>query len=127
MKRRALLIEDNENNRYLLALLLQHAGYEVMQAENGKLGIEIARTGRPDIILLDIQMPEMDGYEVVTVLKHDPDVAAIPVIGVSSFAMQGDRERALKSGFSGYIEKPVDPELFASEITALTIRSVHSI
>lgn len=117
--KRALLIEDNENNRYLLTLLLQHASFEVFTAPNGKLGIEAARKETPDIILLDIQMPEMDGYEVIQALRSDPILYAIPVLGVSSFAMPGDRDRALKLGFTGYIEKPVDPERFASEVSRL--------
>jgi two-component system cell cycle response regulator DivK len=116
MPLKAVLIEDNENNRYLLTLLMEHAGFEVVVAADGKSGIDIARREGPDIILLDIQMPEMDGYEVATALKKDPVLARIPIVGVSSFAMPGDRDRAMRTGFAGYIEKPVDPERFAQSV-----------
>jgi len=116
MTLKALLVEDNENNRYLLRLLLEQAGFTVVTAEEGKLGIAMAREEHPDVILLDIQMPEMDGYEVATVLKSDPALRRIPIVGVSSFAMPGDREKAIRSGFAGYIEKPVDPERFADSV-----------
>lgn len=116
MPLKAVLIEDNENNRYLLTLLMEHAGFEVVVAADGKSGIDVARREGPDIILLDIQMPEMDGYEVASALKKDPGLAHIPIVGVSSFAMPGDRDRAMRTGFAGYIEKPVDPERFAQSV-----------
>jgi CheY-like chemotaxis protein len=116
---KALLVEDNANNRYLFTLLLQHAGFSVVVAPDGMSGLEMARTERPDVILLDIQMPEMDGYDVAQRLKQDQALLAIPLIGVSSFAMPGDREKAIKSGFVGYIEKPVDPDRFADTVRKL--------
>lgn len=118
MPLKAILIEDNENNRYLLTLLLEHAGFEVAAAADGKSGVDLARRESPDVILLDIQMPEMDGYEVAAVMKQDPLLAPVPIIGVSSFAMPGDRDKAMRVGFAGYIEKPVDPERFAQSVTA---------
>lgn len=117
--KKALLVEDNENNRYLFDVLLRHAGFAVVIARDGKSGLAMARQERPDVILLDIQMPEMDGYEVARVLKSDPSLADIPVLGVSSFAMPGDRERALGAGFAGYIEKPVDPDNFGDTVRDL--------
>jgi two-component system cell cycle response regulator DivK len=120
---KALLVEDNDNNRYLLKLLLEAANIAVVVAVNGHHALELARTERPDCILLDIQMPEMDGYEVAAHLKADDQLAHIPVIGVSSFAMPGDREKAFRMGFAGYVEKPVDPELFAA--TVLRILAEH--
>ena len=119
MPLKALLIEDNENNRYLLSLLLEHAGFTVVSAVNGKSGLDMARLEAPDLILLDIQMPEMDGYQVAAILKSDPVLERIPIIGVSSFAMPGDRERAMRAGFAGYIEKPVDPEQFGQSVRAI--------
>lgn len=113
---KALLVEDNENNRYLFTLLLTHAGFSVVIATNGREGLEKAGAEDPDVILLDIQMAEMDGYEVAGRLKQDPALQTIPVIGVSSFAMPGDRLRAMDAGFAGYIEKPVDPDLFADTV-----------
>jgi CheY-like chemotaxis protein len=85
--------------------------------------LEIVRAEQPDFILLDIQMPEMDGYEVAAHLKTDPELARIPIIGVSSFAMPGDRERAMRMGFAGYVEKPIDPERFVEAV--LTILERH--
>jgi two-component system, cell cycle response regulator DivK len=117
--KRVLLVEDNENNRYLFTLLLTHAGFSVVTAANGREGLEKANAEKPDVILLDIQMGEMDGYEVAERLKRDPELRRIPIIGVSSFAMPGDHRRALEAGFAGYIEKPVDPELFAETVTKL--------
>jgi len=115
-RQRALLVEDNENNRYLLTLLLDAENISVIVAENGHIGLKMARSEHPDCILLDIQMPEMDGYELATRLKADAELAAIPIIGVSSFAMPGDREKAMRMGFAGYIEKPVDPEHFVETV-----------
>jgi two-component system cell cycle response regulator DivK len=123
MERKALLVEDNENNRYLLTLLLKAAGLAVAIAEDGRSALEIARRERPDVILLDIQMPEMDGYEVAAHLKRDAELAPIPIIGVSSFAMPGDREKAIRTGFAGYIEKPVDPERFAETVLSILERA----
>ena len=120
---KALLVEDNENNRYLLKLLLEASHISVIVAENGLHALGLARSERPDCILLDIQMPVMDGYEVAAHLKADPRVADIPIIGVSSFAMPGDRDKAFRMGFAGYVEKPVDPEHFAS--TVLRILADH--
>jgi two-component system, cell cycle response regulator DivK len=119
VRRRALVIEDNENSRYLLTLLLEHAGFEVIAASTGRSGIESARATPPDIVLLDIQMPEMDGYETAASLKSDPGLSAIPIVGVSSFAMPADRDRALRAGFAAYIEKPVDPDTFGRTIAQL--------
>ena len=118
MSLKAVLIEDNENNRYLLRLLLEHAGFAVVVLENGRSAVDTVRREAPDVVLLDIQMPEMDGYEVAAVLKRDPEAARVPIVGVSSFAMPGDRDKALRSGFAGYIEKPVDPERFADSVMA---------
>ena len=119
MERKALLVEDNENNRYLLTLLLKNAGFTVVIAEDGRSALEIAQREQPDVILLDIQMPEMDGYEVATHLKGDAELARIPIVGVSSFAMPGDREKAIRMGFAGYIEKPVDPEHLSETVLSI--------
>jgi two-component system, cell cycle response regulator DivK len=116
MKPVALLVEDNENNRYLATLLLEHGGFRIIHAVNGREGLDAASREKPDIIILDIQMPEMDGYETAVRLKADAELAAIPIVGVSSYAMAGDREKAMKIGFAGYIEKPINPETFVGEI-----------
>ncbi len=116
MSRTVLLIEDNEQNRYLTTFLLEKAGYRVVAAEDGPKGIELARSFVPDFILLDIQLPTMDGYAVARALKSDPRLSAIPIVAVTSYAMAGDRQRVLASGAQGYIEKPINPDTFVSEI-----------
>jgi CheY-like chemotaxis protein len=111
-----LIIEDNEQNYYLMRFLLEKNGFAILGAENGKKGIEMARRHKPLAILLDIQLPEMDGYAVAAKLKYDPELKDIPIIAVTSYAMVGDRERILAAGADGYIEKPIDPETFVAEI-----------
>lgn len=111
-----LLIEDNEKNRYLATFLLTARGHEVVPAESGALGIELAGQIRPDIIVLDIQLPEMNGYDVARALKSDPRLSPIPIVAVTSYAMVGDREQSMAAGCNGYIEKPINPETFATEI-----------
>jgi CheY-like chemotaxis protein len=116
MRRKILLIEDNEQNRYLATFLLERRGHEVVPAADGPLGIDLAGRIRPDLILLDIQLPGIDGYAVARALKSDPATRSVPVVAVTSYAMAGDRERSMEAGCDGYIEKPIDPETFASEI-----------
>jgi two-component system cell cycle response regulator len=98
--------------------LLQAFGHDVHGARDGAEGVEIARQHRHDLILLDIHMPKMDGYEVAQRLRKDPDCYAIPIVAVTALAMVGDREKLLTSGFNGYISKPIDPETFASRVQA---------
>jgi len=116
MTRTLLIIEDNEQNFYLMRFLLEKNGFEVIGAENGKEGIEKALLIKPQGILLDIQLPEMDGYAVASELKKHDELRGVPIIAVTSYAMVGDRERVLAAGATGYIEKPIDPETFVSEI-----------
>ena len=111
-----LYIEDNEQNQYLVRYLLENAGYRIALASDGGEGIQLASELKPDLILLDIQLPGMDGYQVAKVLKATPELADIPIVAVTSYAMVGDRERAIQSGCSGYIEKPIDPDNFATQI-----------
>src|SRR5436853_335690 len=101
MKPKILLVEDNENNRYLAQFLLQREGFVVKVAVNGKQALEIALQENPDLVVMDIQMPEMDGYETAMRFKNEPVLAKIPLVGVSSFAMPGDRAKAIKVGFIG--------------------------
>jgi two-component system, cell cycle response regulator DivK len=115
-KPKILLVEDNENNRYLAQFLLEREGFGIEVAVNGRQALEAARRNRPDLVVLDIQMPEMDGYETAERFKSDPALCDIPLVGVSSYAMPGDRDRALKAGFAGYIEKPINPDTFGQEV-----------
>jgi two-component system, cell cycle response regulator DivK len=116
MKARILCIEDNEQNLYLVTFLLNSNGYEVLQAREGREGIDSAVRNKPDLILLDIQLPAMDGYAVARTLRANPDLDTIPVVAVTSYAMVGDREKALNAGCSGFIEKPINPDTFVMQI-----------
>jgi CheY-like chemotaxis protein len=116
MNPRILIIEDNEQNRYLAAFLLRQHGLEILFAHTGSEGVVMARAERPNLILMDIQMPEMDGYEAARQIFAQPETRAIPVVAVTSYAMVGDREKAMSMGFTDYIEKPFDPETFAGRI-----------
>lgn len=118
-----LIIEDNEQNLYLEQFLLEAQGHTITSALNGKTGIAMAQQGRFDVILLDIQLPDMDGHDVARTLTALPDWKAVPMIAVTSFAMSGDREKALSVGCRGYIEKPIDPDLFVQQIEAIVKKS----
>ena len=111
-----LIIEDNEQNLYLMRFLLEKDDFTVIGAHNGPEGIRMALARKPTVILLDIQLPEMDGYAVVAELNTHREFDGVPIIAVTSYAMVGDRERILAAGFTGYIEKPIDPETFVEEI-----------
>lgn len=114
--KRILIIEDNEQNLYLMRFLLEKHGFEVHDARDGPAGILAACASRPDVILLDIQLPLMDGYAVAEALRLEPSLEGVPIIAVTSYAMVGDRERALASGATDYIEKPVDPDTFVDRV-----------
>lgn len=116
MNNRLLIIEDNEQNLYLMRFLLEMGGFAIIGAEDGRKGIEMALSCKPLAILLDIQLPEMDGYAVAAELKKHPELDLVPIIAVTSYAMVGDRENILAAGATGYIEKPINPETFVAEI-----------
>jgi two-component system, cell cycle response regulator DivK len=116
MNDKLLIIEDNEQNLYLMRFLLERSGFTILGAETGRQGIEMALSCRPLAILLDIQLPEMDGYAVAAELKRHRQLDNVPIIAVTSYAMVGDRENILAAGATGYIEKPIDPETFVAEI-----------
>ena len=116
MSRTILIIEDNEQNMYMMRFLLEKNGFSVAGAQDGMAGLEAARRLLPQAILLDIQLPAMDGYAVAAELRKDPLLQAIPIIAVTSYAMPGDREKVMAAGADGYIEKPINPETFVAEI-----------
>lgn len=116
MKTKILYIEDNEQNLYLVSFMLNDKGYEVLQARDGQEGIDSAAQSKPDLILLDIQLPNMDGYTVARNLRDKPDLAKTPIVALTSYAMAGDREKAMAAGCSGYIEKPINPDTFVEQI-----------
>lgn len=116
MNNTLLIIEDNEQNFYMMRFLLEKNGFKIIGAEDGRKGIEMALNSRPLAILLDIQLPEMNGYAVAAELKKHDELDGVPIIAVTSYAMVGDREQILAAGANGYIEKPIDPATFVSEI-----------
>jgi two-component system, cell cycle response regulator DivK len=116
MKQKILIIEDNEQNMYMLTYLLENNNYEVFQSFSGIEGIALAKKTQPDIILLDIQLPEMDGYAVARELRKNKELTETPIIAVTSYAMTGDKEKAFEAGATGYIEKPIDPDTFISQM-----------
>lgn len=116
MKKQILIIEDNEQNMYMLTYLLESSDYFIIQAYSGQDGIHKAGEHNPDIILLDIQLPEMDGYTVARHLRAVEALKSTPIIAVTSYAMPGDREKAMASGATGYIEKPINPDTFIEQM-----------
>jgi len=118
MRQRILLIEDNAYSLYMMTFILTRHGYEVVQAHDGRDGIALAAQVEPALILLDIQLPVVDGYTVAQTLRNNPALAQVPIVAVTSYAMVGDRERILAAGCTGYIEKPIDPDTFIAQIEA---------
>jgi len=116
MKKKILYIEDNEQNLYLVTFILEKHGYDVHAARDGQEGIVSAARLLPDLILLDIQLPQMDGYAVAHQLRSNPDLAGVPIVAVTSYAMAGDRDKALAAGCNGYIEKPINPDTFMNQV-----------
>jgi len=115
--KKILVIEDNEQNLYLVTFLLEQNGFAVVQERNGPDGISRADKMLPDLILLDIQLPLMDGYAVARALRKILQLDNVPIIAVTSYAMVGDKEQALEAGCNGYIEKPINPSTFVAEIS----------
>ena len=114
--KRILVIEDNETNLYLIRFMLEKGGYEVIEAREGAVGVELAGKEKPDLILMDIQLPDIDGLEATKRIRASEADAEIPIVALTSFAMAGDRERALAAGCTNYIEKPINPDTFIAEI-----------
>lgn len=112
MPEKILVIEDNEQNRILMRQILTYHGYDVLEAADGLTGLEMARAHTPALILLDIQMPVMNGFMVIRELRNNPELRKIKAIAVTSFAMKGDREKALQAGFDEYVTKPIDTRKF---------------
>jgi len=114
MSKRILIVEDQEDNRTILRDVLSTVGYELIEALNGKDGVRLAQSERPDLILMDIQLPEMDGYEATQQIRSIAELKTIPIIAVTSYALSGDEAKARAAGCDGYIAKPFSPrELLA--------------
>src|SRR4051812_37615596 len=111
-----LIVEDNEDNQDLMRFLLERAGYEVTTVENARAGIDTAHRYIPDIILMDLSLPEMDGWSAAREIKADPVLAKIPLIAVTAHTMAGDRRKALEAGFDTYISKPINIHMFDTTV-----------
>jgi CheY-like chemotaxis protein len=111
-----LLVEDNEDNRIVYSTILRHFGYAVTEALNGEEGIAKARSEHPDLILMDISIPVIDGWEATQVLKHDPQTREIPIIALTAHALASDREKAMEVGCDGYLAKPCEPRAVVAEV-----------
>ena len=107
--KRVLVIEDNEDNMELITFILESNGYQTIKAETGRQGFELTLQERPDFIILDIQLPDILGTEVLRMIRESEVGDSIPIISMTSYAMAGDREKLLAAGCDGYIEKPIDP------------------
>ena len=118
MSARILAVDDVLHNLDLMTYLLQAAGHQVVGATTGSEALLLAADRRPDLVVLDLQLPDLDGYEVLAQLRAQPDLADIPVIAVTAYAMVGDRDAALAAGFDGYLAKPIDPLTLARAINA---------
>ena len=116
MKKRILVVEDTEDNRQIIRDLLTSAGYEMIEALDGAQGVAMAAEHKPDLILMDIQMPVMDGYEATRRIKADPALKSIPVIAVTSYALSGDEEKTRAAGCDGYIAKPYSPRQMLAKV-----------
>ena len=114
--KKILVIEDNEKNRYLIKYLFENSGFKVVEAITGAKGVEMAIREKPDVILIDIQLPDISGLEVTKRIRASEADGEIPIVAITSYAMVGDKEKALAAGCTGYIEKPINPETFISEI-----------
>lgn len=125
MSARVLVVEDNAANLDLIGYLLRAFGYDVVCESDSAAGLEHARNGGYDLVLTDILMPKMDGFEFARHFKSDVRIAATPLVAVTALAMAGDRERILAAGFDGYIGKPIDPKKFAAQIAAFLNRDRH--
>ncbi len=114
--KRILVVEDNETNIYLIRFILTKSGYEVLEARTGEEGIELAIKEKPDLIIMDIQLPGIDGLETTKRIRESEVYGIVPIVALTSYAMTGDREKSLAAGCTGYIEKPLNPETFITEI-----------
>ena len=116
MTKRILVVEDQEDNRQILRDLLSNAGYEMIEAGDGQQALALAAKHRPDLILMDIQLPVMDGYEATRRLKADPALKAIPIIVVTSYALSGDEAKARAAGCDAYVAKPYSPRALLAKM-----------
>jgi len=114
--KRILVVEDNETNMYLIRFILKNKGYQVIEAITGEEGVELALKEKPDLVIMDIQLPGIDGLETTRRIRESKAGKELPIVALTSHAMVGDKEKALKAGCTGYIEKPINTETFIAQI-----------
>ena len=122
-----LVVEDNERNLRLVRDVLHHGGYRTIEASTGEDGVALARRHEPDLVLMDVQLPDIDGVEALGRLRQAPETAGLPVVAVTAFAMKNDRARFLAAGFDGYLEKPISVRLLPAQVQGfLTTRRTEA-
>ncbi len=114
--KRILVVEDNEANMYLIGFILRESKHQVMEARTGEEGVELSIKEKPDLVIMDLQLPGIDGLEAIRRIRKSEAGEKLPIITLTSYAMVGDREKAFSAGCTGYIEKPINPDTFISEI-----------
>jgi two-component system, cell cycle response regulator DivK len=119
MRKRILMVEDTEDNRQIIRDLMESVGYELLEAEDGAAGVAMAVEHKPDLILMDIQLPIMDGYEACRRIKANPDLRHIPIIAVTSYALSGDETKTRDAGCDSYVAKPFSPRQLLAKINEL--------
>lgn len=115
-RKKVLIVEDSEKNLKLAAIIVQSMGYEALTAVDGEEGVRVAMEGNPSLVLMDIQMPKMDGITALNILKADEKTKGIPIIAMTSYAMKGDMEQLLSQGFADYIAKPIEKNRFIEAV-----------
>ncbi len=114
--KKILVVEDNETNMYLIRFILENAGHRVIEACDGASGVETVKKEKPDLILMDMQLPVMDGYQATKKIRELKEGKNTPIVAITSYAMVGDREKTLNAGCTAYLEKPINPETFLQEL-----------
>ena len=122
MTLRVLVVEDDPDSLELMTYLFRSFGHEALGAASGDTALDVASATSPDLILCDLRLPGMDGFELLSKIKADPGLKSIPVVAVTAYAMPGDKERVMSAGFDGYVSKPIDPQSFVREAEAFSVR-----
>ena len=122
---RILVVEDNDRNRKLVRDVLQHAGFEVVEAHTGEQGVDLARESPPDLVLMDLQLPGIDGTEAFRQIRESPSTATVPIVALTAFAMSADRERVGRAGFDGYLTKPLSVRALPEQVRGYLAREAE--
>jgi CheY-like chemotaxis protein len=122
-----LLVEDNEDNRIVYSTILRYAGHRVLEATDGEAGVALARSERPDLILMDVSIPLLDGWEATRILKADPETRHIPIVALTAHALEEDRAKAREVGCDGYIAKPAEPRVVLAQVQEYLARAATTV